>query len=68
MSNRPILRQTQANQQQELAPLTPEVAREIEKLLIKNAEALENLMVRHKAGRDTKEIQRQPRAEQFSSS
>jgi hypothetical protein len=67
MSNRSNVRSTQANQPQGMVPLTPEVAREIENLLDKNAEALENLMVRHNAGRGTKEIQHQQRAAQFSS-
>ena len=68
MLNRSNTRNAQADQPQELVPLTPEVAREIEKLLIKNAEALERLRVRHSAGRGTKDIQRQKRVAQFSSS
>lgn len=57
-------RHTQANQPQELVPLTPEVAREIEKLLSKNAEKIENLMVRYKIGVDAGETQRQSRMAQ----
>jgi hypothetical protein len=65
MLNRSNTRNAQENQPRELVPLTPEVAREIERLLIKNAEALEDLMVRHNTGRNSKEIKRQQRAAQF---
>lgn len=58
MFNRSNTRSIQAHQGKELTPLTPEVAREIEKLLIKNSEALERLRVRHSTGRGTKDIQR----------
>jgi hypothetical protein len=68
MLNHSNTRNAQADQPQELVPLTPEVAREIEKLLIKNAEALERLRVRHNAGRNSKEIKRQQRAAQFGNS
>ena len=68
MSNRSNVRNMQADQHQGMTPMTPEVAREIEKLLNKNAETIENLMVHHKNGRDIREIQRQPRKAQFSSS
>jgi hypothetical protein len=54
----------QVNQPQELVPLTPEVAREIEILLNKNAEKIENLMVRYKTGVDAGETRRQPRMAQ----
>lgn len=68
MLNRSHTRNAQANQQQELTPLTPEVAREIEKLLIKNSDAIENLRARYDRVRGTKEIQRNPRITQFSNS
>jgi hypothetical protein len=58
MLNHSNTRNAQANQPQELIPLTPEVAREIERLLIKNSEALERLKDRHNAGRGTKDFQR----------
>lgn len=61
-SNRNLLENKQSN----MVPLTPEVAREIEKLLVKNADALEEVMARHKAGRDTHEMQRSPGATELS--
>jgi hypothetical protein len=64
MSKRSNTRHTQANQPQELVPLTSEVAREIEKLLNKNAEKIENLMVRYKTGVDAGETRRRPRTAQ----
>lgn len=42
----------QPNQQPELVPLTPEVAREIEKLLDKHTDTLRNLKANHKTGSD----------------
>ena len=68
MLNRSNIRNAQAHPQPEMVPLTPEVAREIEKQLIKNAEALEELRARQNAGHEIKEIRRQQRAAQFSSS
>lgn len=64
MSKRSNTRHMQVNQPQELVPLTPEVAREIEILLNKNAEKIENMMVRYKTGVDAGETRRQPRMAQ----
>lgn len=68
MFDRSTTNHMQTNQDQELVPLTPEVAREIEKLLIKNADVLENVRARHTASRSAEEIQRQTRAAQISNS
>jgi hypothetical protein len=55
------------NEQKDMVPLTPEVAREIEKLLAKNADALEEVMARHKAGRDLNDMQPSPRTTKLRS-
>ena len=55
------------NEKSDMVPMTPEVAREIEKLLDKNADALEKVMARHKAGRCTNEMQRSPRENELRS-
>lgn len=48
---------TQANNEQELVPLTPEVAREIEKLLDKHKDTLRNLKDHHKTSSERTEAQ-----------
>lgn len=67
MFNRSHTQNAQTHSQQELVPLTPEVAREIEKQLIKNAEALEKLKIRQNTGRVSSELRRKRSAAPFSS-
>jgi len=64
MSEQSITRQTIADQDQNLVPLTPELAREIEKMLDKNAKEIEKLEMIYKTGKKVRPSRTRPVAAQ----